>query len=303
MKMVIFTSNNENLSKKDFMESFFNGKETDCILYSEEGIEFKIHKEILCQTKFMRYNLSFHQDNCCTLLEIFCPCSESELENLIKFLYTGKIFYPTEAELLKILDNLIQIFGFPKEQFLPENYTDLEKEFEITTVSDKTIIEESENNEICDTETESIPKLNDKLEEEIYGNEQISNEEFEITTVSDKTIIEESENSNEICDTETESIPKFNDKLEEEKYDIEKISNLMKAYNSCASKEKKFDLKVPSPIKISLTSKKKFSCQKCGTGFATQTDFIQHYKLDHEYNCTICIVSFPSRRLMEKHYR
>ena len=36
---------------KDWNWLFFNNKEADCILYSEDGHEFRIHKEILCQTE------------------------------------------------------------------------------------------------------------------------------------------------------------------------------------------------------------------------------------------------------------
>ena len=34
-------------AKSDHMESFFRQKETDCRLFSEDGFELNIHKEIL----------------------------------------------------------------------------------------------------------------------------------------------------------------------------------------------------------------------------------------------------------------
>ena len=39
---------------ESFTESFLKHREADCILYSEEGTRFNIHKEIFYQTKFMR---------------------------------------------------------------------------------------------------------------------------------------------------------------------------------------------------------------------------------------------------------
>ena len=124
-------------AKSDHMKSFFRQKETDCILFSEEGIEFNIHKEILCQTDFLRNILSSSEENSLNMLTVFCPCSKMDLERMINFLYRGSISYKSDMDLFKILDNLNQIFGFPKERFLPNNYADLEKEFNITKVEKK----------------------------------------------------------------------------------------------------------------------------------------------------------------------
>ena len=35
----------------DFLKLFYNKKKPDCILYSNDGYQLDIHKEILCQTK------------------------------------------------------------------------------------------------------------------------------------------------------------------------------------------------------------------------------------------------------------
>ena len=43
---------------KDYLHSYFRTKRHDCILYSEDGVDFKVHKEIFSQTKFMRELLS-----------------------------------------------------------------------------------------------------------------------------------------------------------------------------------------------------------------------------------------------------
>ena len=54
------------------MEFYLKNKTPDCILYSEEGTEFKTHKELLGQTRFMRRLLK-EIANCCGVIEIFLP--------------------------------------------------------------------------------------------------------------------------------------------------------------------------------------------------------------------------------------
>ena len=46
---------------KDWNWLFLNNKETDCILYSEDGHEFRIHKEILSQTEKIRKRIAVFQ--------------------------------------------------------------------------------------------------------------------------------------------------------------------------------------------------------------------------------------------------
>ena len=65
--------NETHFAKSDHMETFFRNKETDCVIFSEEGINFNIHKEILSQTEFMRNILLSTKDCCYTVMQIFCP--------------------------------------------------------------------------------------------------------------------------------------------------------------------------------------------------------------------------------------
>ena len=74
---------------EDYMDSYVEKKVKDCILYSEDGSEFKIHKELFGQTKFMRQILTSAQGQCCSMIEIFCPCSKEDLRQLVHFLYDG----------------------------------------------------------------------------------------------------------------------------------------------------------------------------------------------------------------------
>ena len=56
--------------------------------------------------------------HCCEIIEIFCPCSEEELHEMVHFFYNGQSGYEEQKEfvesLLKINENLIKIFGYPK---------------------------------------------------------------------------------------------------------------------------------------------------------------------------------------------
>jgi len=94
--------------------SFLEKKEPDCILYAE-GSKFKIHKECFSQTQFMRNILATTQGNCCSIVEIICPCPKNDLENLVNFLYGGEIRSIEEFDTWKIIENLIKIFGFSKD--------------------------------------------------------------------------------------------------------------------------------------------------------------------------------------------
>ena len=46
------------------MDFYLKMKPRDCILYSNDGGKFKIHKEVLGQTKFMRDILKSLNENC-----------------------------------------------------------------------------------------------------------------------------------------------------------------------------------------------------------------------------------------------
>ena len=105
----------------DFLKLFYNKKKPDCILYSNDGYQLDIHKEILCQTKFMCKILSSSEGFCCQNLEIFCPCPAIELECMMKFLYEGQISCDTEEKCQQVLENLTTIFGFPKDVEMADN--------------------------------------------------------------------------------------------------------------------------------------------------------------------------------------
>ena len=108
---------------EDYQELFFTKKMSDCVLFSEEGTKFEIHKELLSQTQFLRNILVSVQDQCCGIIEILCPCSTKYLEHIVHFLYHGEIRCRNEFESFEILDGLNNIFGFPKQLFFISHMT------------------------------------------------------------------------------------------------------------------------------------------------------------------------------------
>ena len=96
------------------MDFYLKMKPRDCVLYSNDGGEFKIHKEVLGQTKFMRDILKSVKENCCSTLEIICPCGKEDLRELVNFFYDGEIHCNDEFDSIRTLDNLCKIFGFPE---------------------------------------------------------------------------------------------------------------------------------------------------------------------------------------------
>ena len=96
----------------DYFEVYLQKKSADCILCSNDGFVFEIHKELLSQTKFLREILSSAKEHCCGMLEIFCPCSKEELKHLISFFLTGEISCIEKIEAVKVVENLVKIFGY-----------------------------------------------------------------------------------------------------------------------------------------------------------------------------------------------
>ena len=102
--MMVRFANTVQFANVEHIELFLKNEETDCILYSEDGMKFSVRREILGQTKFLRDILLSSKESCCKDLEIFC--SKRDLEHMIKFLYSGGIL-ASENDSFRILDNLI----------------------------------------------------------------------------------------------------------------------------------------------------------------------------------------------------
>ena len=99
------------------MDSYFRQMPTDCSLFSEDGNEVQVHKELLFQTKYLRKMIkSLKMDY--SRIEIMCPSlSGEELQDIVKFLYSGKISCTDQSTASHIFQNLTQLFGFPSKNF------------------------------------------------------------------------------------------------------------------------------------------------------------------------------------------
>ena len=87
--MFQFTFKDQIASLEDYMDTYLKNNSRDCILYSEDGGKFKIHKELFGQTKFLRKILSSANEMCCETIKNFCPCSKDELNHLVNSLQQG----------------------------------------------------------------------------------------------------------------------------------------------------------------------------------------------------------------------
>ena len=64
--------NKDNLGMVNYIESDIKLQPPDCSLFSEEGFEIPIHKEVLYQTKFLQ-EIVKSMDCCCCKVELFFP--------------------------------------------------------------------------------------------------------------------------------------------------------------------------------------------------------------------------------------
>ena len=141
--------NKDNFDIVNYIESDIKLQPPDCSLYSEEGFEIPIHKEVLYQTKFMREMLK-SMDCCFDKVELFFPTlAKEDLEVMVNFLYNGKIICRNRSDLCKVVVNLTQFLGFP-------NYMDLKT----ITVNQNAFQEERtfEEAEEGDTKTQNMKK-------------------------------------------------------------------------------------------------------------------------------------------------
>ena len=93
----------------DSLDNYLKYKPTDCVLYAKDGSKFKIHR-IVCA-----------KEQCCEILEVFCPCSKDELDHLVLFLYAGVINCENAFDSLNILENLDKVFGYHPKNLVRNN--------------------------------------------------------------------------------------------------------------------------------------------------------------------------------------
>ena len=101
----------------------------DCGLFSADGYEIPLHKELLFQTKLMCQVLKNIDIDCCKITIMFPSLTKEDLEKIVDFLYGGKIYCTNLTDATEVFNNLTQLFGFPSTNF-EFNGTILKAEFE-----------------------------------------------------------------------------------------------------------------------------------------------------------------------------
>ena len=139
----------------DYKETYFKNKPEDCILYSEDGFDFRIHKELLGQTVFLRKILFTANSQCCDTIEIICPCTKEELARLVQFLYHGEIQCEDVFESFKSQEDLSKIFGFPEDFNVECQIATLLDDPALSSIFDVALYEEIINTEDLETMAQS----------------------------------------------------------------------------------------------------------------------------------------------------
>ena len=160
----------------DHLDFYLKNKPTDCTLYSEDGAEFKVHRELFGQTEFMRKILVSAKDRCCGFIEVICPCNENELAELTHFLYHGEIQCEDVFDSVIIKENLNKIFGYSETLNLNDQITSLLAEPSIASAVDITDLELNEN------AIEDLRDENNNLEDVDLNNNHVTEPKSKLNT-------------------------------------------------------------------------------------------------------------------------
>ena len=256
------------------IKKLLRAKPPDCCLFSESGSQFKIHRELLGQTTFLRKIANSAKDCCNVPIEIFCPCSDKELSILVEFLYTGKMICDDVEVLSKSIDNLKEIFGFPNELPLWPEDQEFANDTPIDKIANFSIKEEqfdqeenidTNQNESDDTDELDIDSnIGLEIEKEINRNIELSNgkENNEDSTTTD-----------------------FSDLSFDQKDDTNLDTDLVAAKNLLQiDHENNFRAEKPKKKVVSkrLKTSKKFSCYDCAKSFAYEQIKKYHVQRVHQ---------------------
>ena len=135
----------------EYMKSYMKLKPPDCSLFTEDGNEIPVHKELLCQTKLMQ-GLVKSFECCCSKIEIIIPSvSIEELDLMVEFLYSGQISCSNQDMATQAICNMQDFLGFSKPLCISEIKTNSFKKEEISIEKDIQIdsygfIHEEKNN-------------------------------------------------------------------------------------------------------------------------------------------------------------
>ena len=89
---------------EDNLDKYLNRKssESDCGLYSGEGAEFKILKELFAKLITWEKSFQVPKKKCFGIIEILCHCSGEELSHLVNFLTMRKLQKKVRQSIISI---------------------------------------------------------------------------------------------------------------------------------------------------------------------------------------------------------
>ena len=312
MTMSQFTFIDQIVSFEDYMDTYLKNKSTDCILYSDDGSKFKVHKEMFGQTTFLRKILSSANERCCGTLEVFCPCSTDELSHLVKFLYDGEIHCEEEFDSLKILENLNKIFGFSKNLAMKmPNDLNYEVLPTLNVTESVAITEEAFENmssekpyscKYCSKEYRKLEHL--KYHELIHTDEKSYSCTYCSKTFRMKTNLKSHERIH--TGEKLFSCKNCNECFIDARLlkDHELIHSEDKPY-SCTYCSKIFRQKRTLKFhEMTHTGEKPYSCTCCSKSFRQQTSLKAHEMIHTDkkpYSCRYCCKMFNNLSNMKKH--
>ena len=127
----------------------------------------------------MREILSSTKELCCGTIEVLIPCSKVELKHLVNFLYDGEINCENESDSLKIIENLQNIFGFPRN--LDLNYHNETFSASVDNIEAITTTEEVYENILDDPNANKIvilPLRSKKVNGKLFASDQVKENTF-----------------------------------------------------------------------------------------------------------------------------
>ena len=186
--------NNDQLNMAKSMDEYLKSKPPDCSLFSEDGFEFPIHKELLYQTKLMRDMVKNNQLCHCSKIDIIVPAlARKKLEQIVHFLKTGEL-RSNKSAISDLLVDLTELFGFPKKIDIDFEFPKVKKRAFVEIIHNDVKLEnqdmKSDPLSLCDMDssqnnTENSKQVLNNILLNIESNDQLTNQ---ISSIDSKKI-------------------------------------------------------------------------------------------------------------------